>query len=48
MTVGRFKTMRASVRTRSALAAALVMTVCLAIVGAGLVLVLFRSLQSSA
>jgi len=48
MTVDRFNPMRASVRTRSALAAALVMTVCLAIVGAGLVLVLFRSLQSSA
>jgi signal transduction histidine kinase len=48
MTVGRFNPMRASVRTRSALAAALVMTVCLAIVGAGLVLVLYRSLQSSA
>ena len=48
MTVDRFNPMRASVRSRSALAAALVMTVCLAIVGAGLVLVLFRSLQSSA
>jgi hypothetical protein len=48
MTVGRFNPIRASVRSRSALAAALVMTVCLAIVGAGLVLVLFRSLQSSA
>ena len=48
MTVDRFNPMRASVRSRSALAAALLMTVCLAIVGAGLVLVLFRSLQSSA
>ncbi len=49
LTVGRLNPMRASVRTPiSALAAALVMTVCLAIVGAGLVLVLFRSLQSSA
>ena len=48
MTVDRFNPMRASVRSRSALAVALVMTVCLAIVGAGLVLVLFRSLQSSA
>ena len=44
--VGRL--MRAGVRTRSALAAALVMTVCLAIAGGVLLLVLYRSLESTA
>ena len=48
MTVDRFNPMRASVRTRSALAAALMMTACLAIAGAGWCWVLYRSLQSSA
>ena len=46
--VGRLSPMRAGVRTRSALAAALVMTVCLAIAGGVLLLVLYRSLESTA
>ena len=46
--VGRLNPMRAGVRTRSALAAALVMTVCLAIAGGVLLLVLYRSLESTA
>ena len=46
--VGRLNPMRASVRTRSALAAAVVMTVCLAIAGGVLLLVLYRSLESTA
>jgi signal transduction histidine kinase len=40
--------MYASVRTRSALAAAVVMTLCLAVAGAVLLLVLYRSLESTA
>lgn len=44
----RLNPIRASVRTRSALAAALVMTVCLAIAGAVLLLALYRSLEFSA
>ena len=46
--VDRLNPMRAGVRTRSALAAALVMTVCLAIAGGVLLLVLYRSLESTA
>jgi signal transduction histidine kinase len=48
MIVGRLNPMRASVRTRSAVAAAGVMTVCLAIAGGVLLLVLYRSLESTA
>ena len=40
--------MRASVRTRSMVAAAVVMTVCLAIAGGVLLLVLYRSLETAA
>ncbi|OBJ52770.1 cell wall metabolism sensor histidine kinase WalK [Mycobacterium sp. 1423905.2] len=46
--VGRLDPRRASVRTRSALAAALVMTACFAIGCGVLALVLYRSLESSA
>jgi len=46
--VGRLNPMRASVRTRSALAAAVVMTLSLAIAGGVLLLVLYRSLESTA
>jgi signal transduction histidine kinase len=46
--VDRLNPMHASVRTRSALAAAVVMTVCLAIAGGVLLLVLYRSLESTA
>lgn len=46
--LGRFNPLHASVRTRSAVAAAAVMTVCLAIAGGVLLLVLYRSLESSA
>ena len=48
MIVGWLNPMRASVRTRSAIAAAGVMTVCLAIAGGVLLLVLYRSLESTA
>ena len=46
--VGRLNPMHASVRTRSALAAAVVMTLCLAVAGGVLLLVLYRSLESTA
>src|SRR5258705_8528279 len=46
--VGRLNPMHASVRTRSSLAAAVVMTLCLAIGGGVLLLVLYRSLESAA
>jgi signal transduction histidine kinase len=46
--VGRLNSMHASMRTRSAVAAAVVMTVCLAGAGGVLLLVLYRSLQSTA
>ncbi len=46
--LNRVNPMRASVRTRSAFAAALVMAVCLAIAGGVLLLVLYRSLEFSA
>jgi signal transduction histidine kinase len=46
--VGRLNPMHASVRTRSALAAAVVMTLCLAVAGGVLLLVLYRSLESAA
>src|SRR6476646_9824536 len=46
--VGRLNPMRASVRTRSALAAAVAMTLSLAIAGGVLLLVLYRSLESTA
>jgi hypothetical protein len=46
--VGRLNPMRAGVRARSALAAALVMTGCRAIAGGVLLLVLYRSLESTA
>ena len=46
--VGRLNPMHASVRTRSALAAAVVMTLSLAIAGGVLLLVLYRSLESTA
>ena len=46
--VSRLNSMHASVRTRSALAAAVVMTLCLAIAGGVLLLVLYRSLESTA
>jgi signal transduction histidine kinase len=46
--VGRLNPMRTGVRTRSALAAAVVMTLSLAIVGGVLLLVLYRSLESTA
>jgi signal transduction histidine kinase len=48
MIVGRLNPMRASVRTRSAIAAAVVMTICLALAGGVLLLVLYRSLASTA
>jgi signal transduction histidine kinase len=46
--VGRLNPMRAGVRTRSAMAAAVVMTLSLAIAGGVLLLVLYRSLESTA
>src|SRR6476469_4358116 len=46
--VGRLNPMHAGVRTRSALAAAVVMTLSLAIAGGVLLLVLYRSLESTA
>jgi signal transduction histidine kinase len=46
--VGRLNPMHASVRTRSALAAAVVMTLSLAIAGGVLLLVLYRSLEFTA
>jgi signal transduction histidine kinase len=46
--VGRLNPMRAGVRTRSALAAAVVMTLSLAVAGGVLLLVLYRSLGSTA
>jgi signal transduction histidine kinase len=46
--VGRLKPIRASVRTRSAIAAAVVMMICLALASAALLLVLYRSLESTA
>jgi signal transduction histidine kinase len=46
--VGWLNPMHASVRTRSALAAAVVMTLCLAVAGGVLLLVLYRSLESTA
>jgi signal transduction histidine kinase len=46
--VGGLNPMHASVRTRSALAAAVVMTLCLVIAGGVLLLVLYRSLESAA
>jgi signal transduction histidine kinase len=46
--VGRLNPMRAGVRTRSALAAAVVMTLSLTIAGGVLLLVLYRSLESTA
>src|SRR4051794_4979537 len=46
--VSRLNPMHASVRTRSAVAAAVVMTLCLAIAGGVLLLVLYRSLESTA
>ena len=46
--VGRLNPMHASVRTRSAVAAAVVMTLCLAVAGGVLLLVLYRSLESTA
>ena len=48
MIVGRFNPMHASVRSRSAVAAAVVMTMCLGIAAGLLVLVLYRSLQAGA
>lgn len=46
--VGRLLLLRTGVRTRSALAAAVVMTICLAVVSGLLLLVLYRSLESTA
>ncbi|MFE3291769.1 ATP-binding protein [Rhodococcus sp. NPDC059234] len=48
MSLGWLHPSRWSVRTRSAVAAAVVVTICLAIAGAVLLLVLFRSLEHSA
>ncbi|TQF74797.1 HAMP domain-containing protein [Rhodococcus spelaei] len=48
MNLGWLHPSRWSVRTRSAVAAAVVVTICLAIAGAVLLLVLFRSLEHSA
>ena len=46
--LGRVWSVRAGVRSRSALAAAVVMTLCLAVAGAVLLVVLYRSLESTA
>ena len=46
--VGRLKPIRASVRTRSAIAAAVVMMICLVLASGALLLVLYRSLESTA
>ncbi len=48
MIVGRLNSIHPSMRTRSTVAAAMVMTVCLAIAGGVLVLVLYRSLENTA
>jgi len=48
MIVGWLNSMHPSVRTRSTVAAAMVMTVCLAVAGGVLVLVLYRSLENAA
>src|SRR5271157_763818 len=48
MIVSWLNPMRVSVRTRSTVAAAVVMTVCLAIAGGVLLLVLYRSLETAA
>jgi signal transduction histidine kinase len=48
MIVGWLNSMHPSVRTRSTAAAALVMTICLAVAGGVLLLVLYRSLETAA
>jgi len=48
MIVGWLNSMRPSVRTRSTVAAAMVMTICLAVAGGVLLLVLYRSLETAA